>query len=194
MKSFLILALFESIENNQVETLRTILKTDAGVIHINTLNNDELSPLDIAVLLDNHAIIKVLLQFGADSGMETVENIENHLNTLLLGSEQKLYVISSKTTPSTSSGPESDRERSFYEKRIKLLRKMLVGWQNLRIPDSPFSFSIGLCEIKYEQLFGSNVAQFTDVVGNNSVLIKILQPIENFICTKVKGEKFLKNC
>lgn len=30
------------------------------------------------------------------------------------------------------------------------------------------------------------MTNFSDVVGNNSVLIKILQPIENSVCTKVK--------
>jgi ankyrin repeat protein len=141
----LILALFESIENNQVECLKSLLDKD-GKLHINALNNDGLSPLDIAVLLENHVIIKILLQHGAYVGIDSNEDIENHLNALLMSSEQKLYQITntSATTSSGQSSTDNDKDKLLYDKRIKILRKMIIGWKNLRIPDTPFSFSIGL--------------------------------------------------
>lgn len=116
-------------------------------MHINTLNNDGLSPLDVAVLLENHAIVKVLLQYGANAGFDSNDSIEAHVNTLLLDSEQKLYQLTTGSGAS-SSGPSGllldfDKQKSFYEKRAKLLRKMVSGWQNLQIPDSPISFSVG---------------------------------------------------
>lgn len=143
----IISALFESIENNQVETLKSILDKEGGRAHINTLNNDELSPLDIAVLLENHSIVKILLKHGAVAGADPSEDVVKHLNTLLLSSERKLQQIANESSNSSSSGQsgsvDNEKEKSFFDKRIKLLKKMLVGWQNLRIPDSPFSFSIG---------------------------------------------------
>lgn len=140
----LILALFESVENNQVETLKSILEKDGSPL-INTLNNDGFSALDIAVLLDYHQIIKALLQHGAKVGLDPNESIETHLNVLLSTSEQKFgQLASTALTSSTGLTLEHEKEKSSYEKRIKLLRKMLIGWAALRIPDSPFSFSIGL--------------------------------------------------
>lgn len=138
-------ALFESIENNQVDKLKTLLDKHGGEAHVNTLNNDGLSPLDVAVLLENHTIIKILLQHGANEVFDPNESIEAHLNTLLHDSEQKLYQLSNVPEPSSSSPlmVDCDNQKSLYEKRVKVLRKMVTGWKNLRIPDTPFSFSIG---------------------------------------------------
>lgn len=134
-------ALFEFIENNQVEKLKTLLAKDCAQSHINTLNNDGLSPLDVAVLLDNNAIIKILLHHGASAGIESNDSIEAHVNSLLIESEQKLYQNAGSSSSATL--VDSDKQKSLYEKRVKLLRKMLIGWQNLKTPDSPFSFSVG---------------------------------------------------
>lgn len=46
---------------------------------------------------------------------------------------------------------------------------MISGWYNLSLPDAPFSFAI-------------------EVVGTNSVLVRILQPLENSVCTDIKIE------
>lgn len=128
-----------------MEKLKTLLDKDGGEVHINTLNNDGLSPLDVAVLLENHTIIKILLQHGANAAFDSDESIEAHLNTLLQDSEQILHQLSSSPSSSGPSGimMDCDNEKSLYEKRVKVLRKMLTGWQNLKIPDTPFSFSVG---------------------------------------------------
>lgn len=145
MIKLLFSALFESIENNQQEELKELLSKDA-IAHINTLNNDGFSPLDVAVLLDNHSITKVLLLNGASAGYDVSENIENHLNTLIFETEQKLNKL--VNTPASSSAQngvisETEKQKAFFDKRIKLLRKMIGGWQSLQIPNSPFSFSAG---------------------------------------------------
>lgn len=157
------------------------------------MNNDGLSPLDVAVLLENHGIVKILLQHGANAGFDSNDSIETHVSNLLRDSEQKLYQLTSGSGASSSGQSclllDIDKQKSFYEKRVKLLKKMVSGWQNLQIPDSPFSFSVGknLSRISFKNFINLNL--FSDVVANNSVLIKILQPIENSICTKVKGKQ-----
>lgn len=166
--------------------MKAILDKEGGKSHINTLNNDELSPLDIAVLLENHSIVKILLKHGAITGIEASEDVASHLNALLLSTERKLHQLANASTNS-SGGVDSDK--SYFDKRIKLLKKMLIGWQNLRIPDTPFSFSIGSSDIDNSGQFRvHNFLIFADVVGNNSALIKILQPIENYVCTQIKGK------
>jgi hypothetical protein len=114
-----------------------------------------LLPLDFATLLNNHAIVKVLLQNGANTTTDSTENFEDHIDSLLIISEQNLHQL-----------VDSEKEKSRYENRIKLLKRIQNGWKNLKIPAEPFSFSI-------------------DVIGCNSVLVKILQPIGS--CTKIKG-------
>lgn len=122
-----------------MDKLRALLDKEES--HINDLTNDGLSLLDAAVLLDSSTITKVLLQNGARSGLDANDSIDNHLNALLLDAEQKLYQVQAPT--SSGMVVDSDKQKSFYDKRVKLLRKMMIGWQNLRTPDSPFSFSIG---------------------------------------------------
>lgn len=145
MTDCVISALFESIENNQQDQLKDLLSKDA-VAHVNTVNNDGFSPLDVSVLLDNHSITKVLLLNGASAGYDISDNIENHLHTLIFETEQQLHKL--VNTPASSSAPngtvsDSEKQKSFFDKRIKLLRKMIGGWQSLQIPNSPFSFSAG---------------------------------------------------
>jgi hypothetical protein len=76
-----------------------------------------------------------------------------------------------------------------WEKRIRGLRRMVSGWQQIAIPDPPLSFSIG--KSFHSTLFVyciSHHSDFpTDVIGTNSVLIKIIEPTEG-ICTKFKGK------
>lgn len=97
-------------------------------------------------MLDNRSITKVLLLNGASAGYDVSENIENHLNTLISETEQKLGKL--VNTPASSSAPngiisDTEKQKSYFEKRIKLLRKMIGGWQSMQIPSSPFSFSAG---------------------------------------------------
>lgn len=129
-----------------MEKLRTVLEKEGGELHVNTLNNDGFSPLDVAVLLDNQSIIKTLLQFGANEGIDS-KDVESHLNTLLVDSEQKHLQLNSSPAPSSSSqnlmGLDFEKQKTFYDARIRLLKKMTNGWQKLQAPNSPFSFSIG---------------------------------------------------
>ncbi|KAL7044239.1 hypothetical protein ACKWTF_001845 [Chironomus riparius] len=157
-------ALFECVEENQYDQLKSLLEQKQ--LNVNALNNDGFSVLDLAVLINNRPITKLLLQYGAHSGNFPVESLETHLNSLLTNSEKKLAQFVSSTGSSSQSciGPESERQKLTIEKRIKLIRKMINGWQRLKVPDPPFSFTI-------------------DVIGTNSVLIRILEPIEDTICT-----------
>lgn len=140
----LILALFECVEENQFEQLKILLEQKQ--LNVNALNDDGFSVLDLAVLLTNRQITKLLLQHGAQTGNFPVENIEIHLNKLLADAEKKLSHIFASTSSSTNTqisvGLES--EKISIERRIKLITKMINGWQRLRAPDPPFSFTIGM--------------------------------------------------
>ena len=170
-------------------------------LNVNALNNDGFSVLDLAVLINNRPITKLLLQYGAQSGNFPVESIETHLNSLLSNSEKKLAQFVSSTGSSSQGciGPETERQKLTIEKRIKLIRKMINGWQRLKVPDPPFSFTIGkiqhqTCCLSFKPcaayVYNNTTVSFvfTDVIGTNSVLIKILEPIEDTICTTFRGK------
>lgn len=53
-----------------------------------------------------------------------------------------------------------------------------------------FAFISSLLSLRSSFIF----IALSDVVGTNSALIKILQPIENFICTKIKGNFKSHDC
>ena len=139
------------MEENQFEQLKILLEQNN--FNVNALNSDGFSVLDLAVLLNNRPMTKLLLQHKAQSANFPSENIENHLAALLSDSEKKLSQInSSSSTSSSSVGLET--EKIIVEKRIKLIRKMVNGYQKLRKPDAPFSFTIGMfTQIKKKKHF-----------------------------------------
>jgi hypothetical protein len=139
----LITALFECIEDNQYDQLKGLLEQKQ--LNANALNNDGFSVLDLAVLVNNRSIIKLLLQHGAQTGSFPRENIESHLNTLLADAEKKLSqcVTNAGTSTTSQAFIDVERQKLAIEKRIKLIRKMTNGWQRLKVPDPPFSFTIG---------------------------------------------------
>lgn len=103
--------------------------------------------LDLSVLVNNRQITKLLLQHKAQTGNFPPENIDSHLNSLLVDAEKKLSQCVTNAGTSTSQsciGLESERQKLAIEKRIKLIRKMINGWNRLHVPDPPFSFTIGM--------------------------------------------------
>jgi hypothetical protein len=96
------------------------------------------------------SIIKILLLFGAKSTI-TTNNIEMRLNALLNDAEKKL--CQTAATISSSAGQscmilDHDKQKNYYDQRIKLLKKMISGWYNMKLPDAPFSFAIGKFKIQ----------------------------------------------
>lgn len=61
--SSLFAALFSAVEHGHLEKARTILESTD--VDVNSLNNDGLTPLDVAVLSNNRSMTKMLLQQGA---------------------------------------------------------------------------------------------------------------------------------
>lgn len=151
------------MEEYQFEQLKVLLEQKH--LNVNALNDDGFSVLDLAVLLTNRQITKLLLQHGAQTGNFPVENIEGHLNKLLADAEKKLSQIFASTSSSTSTqisvGLES--EKCIIERRIKLITKMINGWQRLRAPDPPFSFTIGMCA--YISLYKSFSCRYIKMRG-----------------------------
>lgn len=129
----------------------------------NSLNSDGLSALDIAVLMNNRLMAKLLLQHGALPGPQSSDNLGNYLSSLMFDAEQKLHHLGGISETATAqafntrasfssiigstsqscTGTETERQMGIWERRIRGLRRMLTGWHMIEIPDPPISFSIG---------------------------------------------------
>ncbi|KAH8382787.1 hypothetical protein KR009_005240 [Drosophila setifemur] len=64
-------------------------------------------------------------------------------------------------------GSEVEKQIGIWERRVKGLRRLLLGWDQARPPDAPASVVV-------------------DVTGDNSISVQILEPFEGAIGTKFK--------
>jgi hypothetical protein len=143
------------------DKVRSIL--DNTDIDVNSLNSDGLSALDIAVLMNNGQMAKLLLQHGALPGPQSSDNLGNFLNSLMFDAEQKLHHLAGicenpalqnfntrasfssfiGSTSQSCTGTETERQMGVWERRIRGIKRMLTGWDRIEIPDPPISFTIG---------------------------------------------------
>lgn len=149
-----------------VDKVRTMLgNTD---IDVNSLNSDGLTSLDIAVLMNNGQMAKLLLHHGALPGAQAADNLGNYLNSLIYDAELKLHHLAmfsehsmqqniysrasfSSIIGSTSqscTGTETERQMGVWERRIRGLRRLMQGWHCIETADPPISFSIGMLRAK----------------------------------------------
>ncbi|XP_017855651.1 PREDICTED: uncharacterized protein LOC108608675 isoform X1 [Drosophila arizonae] len=188
-QSRIINALFSAVEHGHLEKARTILESTD--VDVNSINIDGLSALDVAVLSNNRSMTKMLLQHGALDGSQfSVDSIGTKLNGLLKDAECRIHDLSGpeglctpvfSSRPSISSiiigntgssvtgctGNEVDKQIGIWERKVKGLRRLLLGWDQARPPDAPASVVV-------------------DVTGDNSISLQILEPYEGAIATKFK--------
>ncbi|XP_070072625.1 ankyrin repeat and fibronectin type-III domain-containing protein 1 isoform X2 [Drosophila takahashii] len=182
-------ALFSAVEHGHLEKARTILESTD--VDVNSINNDGLSALDLAVLSNNRSMTRMLLQHGAMEGSQfSVDTIGTKLNGLLKDAESRIHDLSGPeglcppmfaSRPSISSiiignssasvtgctGSEVEKQIGIWERRVKGLRRLQLGWDQARPPDAPASVVV-------------------DVTGDNSISVQILEPFEGAIGTKFK--------
>ncbi|XP_059477970.1 ankyrin repeat and fibronectin type-III domain-containing protein 1 isoform X3 [Neocloeon triangulifer] len=188
-------ALYGAIENGQVDKARTILESTD--IDVNNISNDGLSPLDVAVLFNSRPMTKMLMAFGAQEGglYETRESLGEHLEKLVRDAEARLQEMAT-AAPAAEAGNEtqgvggaSEKQRALWERRVRGLKKMLLGFEQSRPPDEPSMVAV-------------------DVTGTTSVNVRFQEPDfqDISICTKFKlqwstssdfsllaGEKIIKD-
>nr|XP_036214471.1 uncharacterized protein LOC106616046 isoform X4 [Bactrocera oleae] len=184
-------ALFSAVEHGHLDKARTILESTD--VDVNSINSDGLSALDVAVLSNNRSMTKMLLQHGAIEGTQfSSDTIGNKLNGLLKDAESRIQDLSGTSDgglcqptfasrPSISSiiigntgssvtgctGNEIEKQIGNWERRVKGLRRLLLGWDQTRPPDAPASVAV-------------------DVTGDNAIALQILEPFEGAIATKFK--------
>ncbi|CAH0563969.1 unnamed protein product [Brassicogethes aeneus] len=186
-------ALFAAVEHGHLEKARTILESTD--VDVNSINNDGLTPLDVAVLSNNRPLVKMLITFGAMEGnkFSSTEKIGNHLKHLLGEAQMRLQELGGlpeeplgaplNTRASFSSiignypssamtgcaGGDTEKQALAWERRSKTLKRLVLGFAQARPPDPP-----GLVSI--------------DVTSHASVTVRLQEPIQSdsAIATKFK--------
>ncbi|XP_055935870.1 ankyrin repeat and fibronectin type-III domain-containing protein 1-like isoform X3 [Argiope bruennichi] len=173
-------ALFAAVEHKQLDRARGILETTN--VDVNSVNADGFTPLDLAVMTTNVAMVQLLQSHGAAESPKFPcrETRSNQLQTLVREAGRCVEdlgtcVLSAATNGSLSAAllKEKERQLSLWQRRHQLLKRMKTGFDHLRPPDPPSSVQL-------------------EVVGNRSLKVKFCAPEtayqESSIVTKYKVE------
>ncbi|KAL4708693.1 hypothetical protein ACJJTC_017372 [Scirpophaga incertulas] len=161
-------ALFAAVEHGYVDKARNILESTD--VDVNSLNTDGLSPLDVAVLSNNRPLAKMLMEFGAKEGTQFKHSdaLGAHLRRLLRDAESKLHDVlgcaqeracrdetctrssaASQAAGTTGcaggAGSEKDKQAQHWERRIRMLKRLVLGWQQSRAPPVPAPPDLEVC-------------------------------------------------
>ncbi|XP_005111208.2 ankyrin repeat and fibronectin type-III domain-containing protein 1, partial [Aplysia californica] len=158
-------SLFDAVEQQDLDLVKVIL--DSNFVDINSLNSENLTVLDIAVMTNNIPIAKMLLTKGAKEspvfqrGDCRVQRLES-----LVGEAEKRMIDLTAAVLNGSSGnanispaqqKENEKQLSYWEFRHRLLKRMKSGYDHARPPEPP-----------------SNVR--LDVASNSSLLVSFEEP------------------
>ncbi|KAF5288548.1 hypothetical protein FQR65_LT12001 [Abscondita terminalis] len=187
-------ALFAAVEHGHLEKARTILESTD--VDVNSVNADGLSPLDVAVLSNNRPLVKMLVSFGAREGNQfsSPEKLGSHLKQLLGEAEMRLQELGGlleepcvtpfntrasfssiigNTYPASAmtgcAGGDTDKQAITWGRRVKVLRRMVLGFAQARPPDPPSLVAV-------------------DITSSTSISLRLQDPIatDSAINTKYK--------
>ncbi|KAK4874872.1 hypothetical protein RN001_014232 [Aquatica leii] len=187
-------ALFAAVEHGHLEKARTILESTD--VDVNSVNADGLSPLDVAVLSNNRPLVKMLVSFGAREGNQfsSPEKLGSHLKHLLGEAELRLQELGGlleepcvapfntrasfssiigNTYPASAmtgcAGGDTDKQAITWGRRVKVLRRMVLGFAQARPPDPPSLVAV-------------------DITSSTSITLRLQDPIatDSAINTKYK--------
>ncbi|XP_071527330.1 uncharacterized protein wake isoform X3 [Panulirus ornatus] len=129
-------ALFAAVEHGQLEKAKNIL--DNNQLDINSVNKDGSNVLEVAVMNRHVALAKMLQQAGAtESNAGTIEQRIHHLNELVSTAERRREDLDSKLSGGAPHGRETERQRELWDRRVKMLRNMKVGLEQMKPPLPP---------------------------------------------------------
>ncbi|KFM56979.1 Ankyrin repeat and fibronectin type-III domain-containing protein 1, partial [Stegodyphus mimosarum] len=158
------------------------MRLSAKRSHTYNVNGDGFTPLDLAVMTTNVAMVQLLQSHGATESPKFPcrESRSSHLQTLVREAgrcvdDLETCVLSAATNGSLSAAllKEKERQLSLWQRRHQLLKRMKTGFDHLRPPDPPSSVQL-------------------EVVGTRSLKVKFSEPDtahkEDSIVTKYKVE------
>ncbi|XP_050346158.1 uncharacterized protein LOC126770698 isoform X2 [Nymphalis io] len=181
-------ALFAAVEHGYLDKARNILESTD--VDVNSLNPDDLSPLDVAVLASNRQLARMLMEFGAKEGpqFKNPEALGAHLRRLSREAESRLHEVTGYIPEKAcrddvcrsggqagtmgcagGTGSEKDKQTQHWERRVRTLKRLLQGWQQARAPPA----------LPPPEL---------DVCGAHSVSVRLRDPRDPHIVSKYRVE------
>ncbi|CAL1541751.1 unnamed protein product [Lymnaea stagnalis] len=157
--------LFEAVEQQDLDLVKVIL--DASPVDINSLNGENLSALDIAVMTNNIPMAKLLLSKGAKESpiFQKGECRLQRLEALVIEAEKRVIDLTatvlngSSGNANLSPGQLRDNEKllGHWEFRHRLLKRMKAGYDHARPPEPPTNVKL-------------------EVASNSSLLVSFAEP------------------
>ncbi|XP_067005275.2 ankyrin repeat and fibronectin type-III domain-containing protein 1 [Anabrus simplex] len=197
-------ALFAAVEHGHADRARTILESTD--VDVNSVNNDGLSPLDVAVLNNDRQLAKMLVAFGAQEGnqFKTPESLGTHLKQLLAEAERRVQELGGGSmhplneTSSCNINNNNNSRASFSIIGSHGASATMTGCGGG--PDAATDKQLMLWERRAKglkkMLLGFDQARppdvpflvAVDVTGTNSVNVRFQEPEQHdsAICTKFK--------
>ncbi|XP_068632183.1 ankyrin repeat and fibronectin type-III domain-containing protein 1 isoform X2 [Battus philenor] len=160
-------ALFAAVEHGYLDKARNILESTD--VDVNSVNPDGLSPLDVAVLANNRQLARMLMEFGAKEGTQfkCPESLGAHLRRLSCEAKSRLHDFggcnperdcredsctrssaggqAGTTGCAGGTGSEKDKQAQHWERRLRTLKRLLLGWQQARLPGGPAPPELEVC-------------------------------------------------
>ncbi|KAI8793848.1 ankyrin repeat and fibronectin type-III domain-containing protein 1 [Biomphalaria glabrata] len=137
--------LFDAVEQQDLDLVKFIV--DSSTVDINSLNSENLSVLDIAVMTNNIPIAKLLLSKGAKESpiFQRQDCRIQKLEALVTEAEKKVVDLTATVLNGTSGNAnispgqlkENEKLLSHWEFRHRLLKRMKAGYDHAKPPEPP---------------------------------------------------------
>ncbi|XP_065899982.1 ankyrin-repeat and fibronectin type III domain-containing 1-like isoform X2 [Dysidea avara] len=143
-------AIFKAVMNNNNSQVEQLLST--GHIDLTWLNSDELTTLDIAVMLNHTRIAHLLMAYGAKESSRFVRDPESRYNLLLqlittAGEHINKYRTNlslSSINTSTQALEEMSKLKEQWTTKKTMLQHMISVYNNTSPPDPPANVSLDI--------------------------------------------------
>ena len=86
--------LFESIENQNINEVQSILRSEYNQIDLNRYNSEGFTSIQAAVMAGSLDLVKMLVQYGGDPSLHTRDGFSTlHLSAFIGNSEILQYIM-----------------------------------------------------------------------------------------------------
>ncbi|CAD5123766.1 DgyrCDS12073 [Dimorphilus gyrociliatus] len=123
--------LFNAIGEGIFDKVEQILKS--AEVNVNCSNEDGMTPLDIASLINHVPLIKLLLTFGAKENFNGIGKSDKMLEELIR-----------KTIHSMGDGMKKDDDFSKLNFKLELLRRMKTTLERSKLPNPPSNVQLSV--------------------------------------------------
>ncbi|KAG8179257.1 hypothetical protein JTE90_006156 [Oedothorax gibbosus] len=172
-------ALYVSVEHEHLERARSILATTD--VNVNCVNSDGFTPLDIAVMILDISMAKLLQSYGAreSTRFRTRESKLGQLLSLVKEAERCVDELTTCVLSAATAGTlsmallkEKEKQLTLWRRRQTLLWRMRSGFEKLKVPGAPASVTlevVGTKAIKVKFTEGESASEPETIVTKYKV-------------------------